>query len=317
MVKDERALQIRVFTVGETVLDIVFENNNPQFAKAGGSVLNAAVCLSRLGLNTELISEIGKESVGHVISSFLNQNGVSTRYSYFFETGQTGIALAFLNDDKDAEYSFYRQYPRKRLSIKIPDFKSGDALIFGSSFALCLEVRKPLIKLLDQAREKKLIILYDPNYRKSKSVSLAEQQRMFKENISKADIIRGSHEDFISLLGKDNPQDTFKEIRKYSDAILIYTQNSLPGVLMDDGRSMTFYPHQVTVRSTIGAGDNFNAGIIAGLAKLHFTQADLHSIKDSSWNVILDMGSTFAAIVCASNENYISKKLAERLIAKA
>ena len=312
-----RAADVRVFTVGETVFDIVFENNKAHFAKAGGSVLNAAVSLSRLGLTTELISEIGKDSVGQVIRNFLEQNGVATNYSYFFESGQTGIALAFLNDDKDAEYSFYKQYPQTRFAVKMPDFKSGDALIFGSSFAFCPEVRKPLIKILDHAREKKLTILYDPNYRKSESVGLVEQQRMFKENISKADIIRGSHEDFISLFGKNNPEDTFTEIRKYSDAILIYTQNSLPGVLMDDGRSIPFYPHQVTIRSTIGAGDNFNAGIIAGLAKLHYSQPDLHSIKDSPWDVILDMGLTFAAIVCASDENYISKKLADRLIAKA
>lgn len=302
-----------IYAIGETIFDIIIGQDESISGGAGGSVLNAAVSLSRLGLNCELLSEIGTDAVGEKIRDFLLQNKVSTSYSYFFNSGKTAIALAFLNEKFDAKYTFYKQFPKKRFQVKIPNFHSGDFLIFGSSFALTHEVRIPLLKILQKAREKDVVILYDPNFRTSEKVSINEQLIMFKENIALADIVRGSAEDFSSLLHTLNSKDTFEEIRKYSNAVLIYSNGALPGILKDDRLKVGFNPHVATVQSTVGAGDNFNAGIIAGLAKLNYNRQELHSIKTDAWEIIIDIGLTLAALVCASTENYISDELARKL----
>lgn len=303
----------KIYALGETVFDIVFKKGEIISGKAGGSVLNAAVSLARLGLKTELLSEIGKDAVGIEILEFLKKNKVSTKFSYFFDSGKTALALAFLNENSDAVYSFYKQYPERRFKIKMPSFAFGDSLIFGSSFALSPDVRKPLIKILNNARKKNTVILYDPNYRISDKVTLVNAQMMFRENIGWADIIRGSYDDFNALLETDNATETFWEIRKYSDAILIYTNGESQGTLIDDNRQINFKPHHCIVQNTIGAGDNFNAGILAGLAKLHFNRNDIYSLKSYSWDIILDIALTLSALVCASTENYISEEIARKL----
>ena len=69
----------KIFGIGETVLDIIFKDGQPQAAKAGGSVLNSAVSMGRMGLPVSFISEYGLDDVGELIDNFLNENGVNTR----------------------------------------------------------------------------------------------------------------------------------------------------------------------------------------------------------------------------------------------
>ena len=53
-----------VYTIGETVLDILLKENQPFTAKAGGASLNAAVTLGRLGIPVRFIGEYGLDEVG-------------------------------------------------------------------------------------------------------------------------------------------------------------------------------------------------------------------------------------------------------------
>jgi len=58
---------MKVYTIGETVLDIIFKNNQPVSAKAGGSVLNSSVSLGRLGVDVYFISDYGSDEVGAML----------------------------------------------------------------------------------------------------------------------------------------------------------------------------------------------------------------------------------------------------------
>jgi len=95
------------------VLDIIFKNNQPQAAKAGGAMLNSCVSLGRIGLPVFFISEYAGDNVGKIIDSFLIDNGVGTTYVDHFKEGKTKLALAFLNERNDASYTFYQDYPER------------------------------------------------------------------------------------------------------------------------------------------------------------------------------------------------------------
>ena len=62
--------------------------------------------------------------------------------------------------------------------------------------------------------------------------------------------------------------------------------------------------------STIGAGDNFNAGIIYGLMKENVCADSLANVQPEQWNRIISHGQNFAAEVCQSLSNSISKDYA-------
>ena len=110
----------KIYGIGETVFDIIFKNGQPQAAKAGGAMLNSTVSLGRIGLPVSFISEYANDNVGQIIDSFLSENGVETNHVDHFKDGKTKLALAFLNEKNDANYTFYEDYPEKRLNIDFP-----------------------------------------------------------------------------------------------------------------------------------------------------------------------------------------------------
>lgn len=303
----------KIFTIGESVLDVMFKGNQPVAAKPGGSVLNSSVSLGRLGLPVHLISEIGRDDVGLQISNFLNSNGVNTSNSYFFDGGNTALALAFLDENEDAHYTFYKNYPDKRLNIRLPKVSRNDVVLFGSFFALSAEVRKKLYAFLSKARKAGAIIVYDPNFRNPHKKDLSGTMTFIEENIQFADIIRGSRDDFKMIFKTSNADDTYKKIAAFGEKVMVYTNGPKQVEFRSPHLNFSRKVPQIDPTSTIGAGDNFNAGIIYSLYKLNVNQQEINGMKKQAWNAILDSGITFGAIVCESYDNYISEEFARKI----
>ena len=69
--------------------------------------------------------------------------------------------------------------------------------------------------------------------------------------------------------------------------------------------------NKIETVSTIGAGDNFNAGIVFGLLKENIRREDVASITEEQWDRIVAHGMAFASEVCQSLNNSISKEFAK------
>ena len=157
----------KVIGIGETILDIIFRNGQPTAAVPGGSVFNGIVSLARTGVPVSFISETGNDRVGNTILQFMQDSGMSTEYVNVFPDGKSPVSLAYLNEHGDAEYIFYKDYPKQRLDVVFPKLEEDDIVVFGSYFALNPVLRDKVQDLLEQAREKKAIVYYDPNFRSS------------------------------------------------------------------------------------------------------------------------------------------------------
>ena len=64
----------KVFGIGETILDIIFRNDQPQKAVPGGSVFNGLISLGRLNVPVSFISELGNNRVGDMIRDFMEDH---------------------------------------------------------------------------------------------------------------------------------------------------------------------------------------------------------------------------------------------------
>ena len=133
----------KIIGIGETILDIIFRKNTngdwqPHKSVAGGSTFNTTITLGRLGMNTALVTELGNDRVGRDIMEFMHKNGVNTDYIdlYNEKDGKTPVSLAFLDENNNAEYTFYHQFPTDRLNVAIPLINEGDIIIFGSYFSV-------------------------------------------------------------------------------------------------------------------------------------------------------------------------------------
>jgi fructokinase len=301
----------KIFAIGETVLDILIKGNQPFMAKAGGACLNSAVTLGRLGVDVYFVGEYGLDEVGNFIDKFLKENNVSTEYVYRYFDGKSALALAFLNENNDASYDFYKIYPKKRLNIQIPEIEPDDIVLFGSFYAITPEVRGIITRIIQYANKQKAIVMYDPNFRKQNLHELASLKPLIIENISLSNIIRGSNEDFSFIFGTRNADDTY-ELLKEKCPIMLYTASTNGVFLRTPKISEYFENNKIEPLSTIGAGDNFNAGIAYSLLKQKINLKSVENLTLQQWTPIIKTAIEFATHVCMSYENYLSTDFANK-----
>lgn len=300
----------RVIGIGEAILDIIFENEQPKRSVVGGSVLNAMVSLSRLGVPVTFISEVGDDRVGDMICRFLAENGVVTHFIDRFEGRKSPVSLAFLGADKNAEYIFHTDYPEERLRMPFPEIHEDDIFMFGSFYALNPVYRERFVEFLKEAEMRKALLYYDPNFRSSHDSDHSMLRQAVSENYAYATIVRGSHEDFYNLYNLTEMDKVYEEVRKQHCRYFLTTHGADGVNLYTDAVKAHFDSHKIIPVSTIGAGDNFNAGIIYGLIKYDICFRDLPNLSKTEWEKVIRCGIDLSSEVCRSYSNYITQEFA-------
>lgn len=306
----------KVIGIGETVLDIIFKNDQPTAAVPGGSVFNALISLGRSGVKAAFISETGNDRVGRTIINFLKENGVDGQSVYVYPDSKSPISLAFLNERNDAEYIFYKDHPNDRLEFTFPDVQPDDIVLFGSYYAVNPVIRPQVMGFLDYARQHGAILYYDVNFRAAHKNEVMKLTPNILENLEFADIVRGSTEDFEVMFRKSDPDAIYRSQIAFYTRNFICTQGALPVELRADGGLKKQYPVEASGEtvSTIGAGDNFNAGFAYGLIKHNIRRADIEQgLSEEQWDHVIGCAQQFSANVCKSINNYVSPEFGREM----
>lgn len=297
----------RVYGIGETIYDIIFKGGEPQTGKPGGSTFNTLISLGRAGISNTFISEVGDDNIGSIILKFMEDNGVSTSHTTLHKDRKSSISLAFLDENSDADYSFYKDYSKQKITPIIPDFKEDDILIFGSYFSLNPVLASTITPIIEAANRAKAIVYYDPNFRSSHLNEVKELLPSIERNIKYADIVRGSDEDFKNIYNLNRDKDIYAKIGEICSNIIV--TKGADGVSLSAKRAESHMQTPVIEPiSTIGAGDNFNAGLAYGLIVEGVRYSDLETLDSDIWNKIISHGIAFSTDVCQSYDNYISKE---------
>ncbi len=305
----------KVYGIGEALLDIIFKSDQPIGAVAGGSTLNSIVSLGRMNHHAYLVSETGNDRIGDTIDRFLLSNGVSDEYLFRRNGSRSPLALAFLNENNDAEYEIFKDYSTQTLNANFPPFIKNDIVIFGSFFALNPAVRPQLIKYIEKARNEGAIIIYDPNYRNHHSHKTNGLIHLIEENFSLASIVRGSNDDFKNIYGISDEEEMLNRVKKFCPNVIV-TANSR-GVYLKSSHVDQWYPTpQIKPLSTIGAGDSFNAGVIHGILTSNVLINEINNLNHDTWSKIIATAIAFASNVCGSLENYVSKDFNSKAISE-
>jgi fructokinase len=298
----------KVIGIGETVLDIIFSDEQPISAAPGGSTFNAMVSLGRSGVKGSMISETGNDRIGHNIIGFLEKNGVDASNINVYPESKSPLSLAFLNEQNDAEYIFYKDHPNDRIDYIYPDIQPDDIVLYGSYFALNPVIRSQVYAFLDYARQHGAILYYDVNFRASHQNEVMKITPNLLENLEMADIVRGSSEDFDILFKKNDPDTVYRSQISFYTHKFIYTRASQPAEVRAENGFSKQYPVLATKTvSTIGAGDNFNAGFIFGLIKNGITHQEIdNGLTEAQWDCVIKSALEFSAECCRSISNHVS-----------
>lgn len=287
----------RVIGIGETVLDILFKNDQPQKAVPGGSTFNSIVSLGRAGVPCIMVTEVGGDHIGDLICRYLVENGVSSEFVSRQEGAKSHITLAFLDEHNDAQYVFYKDHASVALDGKLPQIQHDDIVLFGSFFAINPAIRPAVSTMLHNARNVGAWLYYDINFRKTHIPDIPVVMANIEENMRLADVVRGSMEDFGYLYGLQSGEAIYQQVRQLCDTL----------ILTDGARSICIYTpkgcesykvQKIETVSTVGAGDNFNAGYIYAMMQGMDEQASR-----------IEMALRWSQDVCRQIGNNISDEL--------
>ncbi len=289
--------QNRVIGIGETVLDILFKDDQPQKAVPGGSTFNSIVSLGRAGVPCIMVTEVGGDHIGDIICRFLVENGVSSEFVCRHEGVKSHITLAFLDEHNDAQYVFYKDHASVALDGKLPQIQHDDVVLFGSFFAINPAIRPAVSSMLHNARKAGAWLYYDINFRKTHIPDIPDVMANIEENMRLADVVRGSMEDFNYLYGLHDGEAIYKRISQFCSTLILTDGARSIRVFTPD--SCETYPVQaIETVSTVGAGDNFNAGYIYAMIK---------GLEDQTSRI--EMAQRWSQDVCRQIGNNISDEL--------
>ena len=302
----------KVIGIGETILDILFRDGQPTAAVPGGSVFNGIISLGRMGVPVDFISETGNDRVGRTILDFMRANGVETSHVNVFPEGKSPLSLAFLDEHNDADYLFYKDYPSQRLDVVFPEIAPDDIVMFGSYFALNPVLRPKVLEFLTYAREHGALLYYDVNFRSTHASDAIKLTSTILENFELADIVRGSTDDFRHMFGITDVDRIYTDKVKFYCPRLICTSGPEAVTLHSEQVSKTYPMPPIETVSTVGAGDNFNAGIVYGLLSEGIRRDDLPRLTEADWDAVIRSGMDFSAEACRNLGNSVSLDFAEK-----
>ena len=302
-----RNMDRRIIGIGETVLDIIFRNDQPLKAVPGGSTFNALISIGRTGTPCVMATEVGDDHVADIVTDFLKANNVDTSYVFRHKGTQSHVSLAFLNEQNDAQYQFYKNHAALTMDNDMPEVHEGDIVLFGSYFAISPMLRTYVATFLKRAKAAGAILYYDINFRASHLADLPATMPHILENMQLASVVRGSAEDFQILFGCNDAAEVYKKHISPHCPVFIYTDGAHPIRLFTPTMCESFPAKPIETVSTIGAGDNFNAGFCYALYRSGIT--DPTALNVQQFAPLIAMGQRFSSAVCATLDNYIPEKL--------
>lgn len=246
------------FVVGEALVDVV-RRAGAQVAHPGGSPLNVAVGLARLGLRTTLHTSLADDDNGRLVAAHLAASGVATT-AESFAAASTAIAEATIAPDGSASYRF-----RIDWTVPVADPGPVDVVHTGSIAAALPPGADAVAAMLETARPVSTVS-YDPNVRPQLMGSPEAARPRVERMVALADVVKASDEDLAWLYPGEAPAVV---LRRWLDAgaLLVVVTRGDEGA---DGLAASGQVHidapTTDAADTIGAGDSFMAGLLAALA---------------------------------------------------
>ena len=296
----------KVIGVGEAILDILFQDGQPVAAVPGGSSFNSIISVGRAGVPCTFVGYTGADIVGRQTVDFLRSNGVGTDYFQLRQGEKSAISLAFLGENNDATYLFYKESPHVASSWTLPEIERGDVLLFGSYYAACKGMRPLIMQLQERAAQSGAIVYYDLNFRRNHSNELEALRPAIIQNFRRSTIVRGSTEDLDVIYASRDARDIYKMYISQYCPFFICTAGAEQITVCTPAGSYDFQAPPITdVVSTVGAGDSFNAGFACALIWEGFMLEDLPNMGRDAWQRLVSTACRFAGETCRSTENYI------------
>lgn len=270
-------------------------------AIAGGSPFNVAVGLRRLGVDAGLFGGVSTDFLGRRLLQVLRDEGVSEQFLVEF-AAPTTLSMVAVGSDGSPQYNFRGEGCADRLleSSHLPTLGNDIRGLHIGSFSLVVQpVGDTLLHLVRRESGKRLISL-DPNVRLNPQPDIHLWRARIAELVQHADMIKVSDEDLHLLYPEQSPESVLQGWLQHRCQLVFLTRGG-------DGASVFSRQHghwsqpavKVVMADTVGAGDTFQAALIAWLTEHALDSVEgLQQLSREQIDSMLGFAIRAAAMTC-------------------
>jgi fructokinase len=248
---------------GEALVDIVVPQSGATEHAPGGSPLNVAVGLSRLGVETLLVTRLGDDEHGRLVRSHVEASGVTLAGASVDPEVRTSTATAHLDERGAATYDFDLAWDLPPLPL--PD--GATALHVGSIGAALRPGREAVVRLVEEAAAAGLLVSYDPNMRPVFTPDRARAWADVREVAAASRLVKMSDEDLDFLLPGSSGEDAARTLLGGRTEVVVVTYGGSGAVAFSTKGAVEVASQRSDVVDTVGAGDSFMAALLAAVAE--------------------------------------------------
>jgi fructokinase len=273
-----------VLVVGEALVDIVIRPDGTEVAAPGGSPMNVAVTLARLGVSTQLATSLGDDEHGELIRTHLARSGAFLA-SGAHTLSKTSRAVARIQPDGSATYEFDITW-----APDVPTLSSS-SVVHAGSIALWLHPGAEAVRsCLEEAARLGALVTLDPNIRPAVLPDASSARRGFHELAQWADVVKLSVEDADYLYPGLSPADVVERVQASGVHVVALTDESRGTRIASGASCVVVRPPRVPVTDTIGAGDTYMGALIHQL----LTRGHIEALKEAR-----DLPSEELSTICS------------------
>ena len=292
-----------VFGMGEILVDKIRTAEGEERWLAGGSVFNTMMDLHLMGIRVAFQSSLARDDEGHFLMNLLTDSGFPT--SLFATSEKTLYASVTIDENGDPSFTIKnRDNLLLNFSNKHKDILKTTRIFHTSAFSLNYSnAREAILKAFNFARKKGIFCSFDLNMRSFEGdIEPDELRKIIIELMLKADYSKPSHDDLRLLFPAMNLHDIIELIREQARGNVVITNGSDPIIHIKDNEVREIAVKKAPVVDGTGAGDAFNAAVLASVLKGRSFSEAIESGKFLASMVVTHYGAL------ASSEDIITLK---------
>lgn len=285
---------------GESLVDIVVPADGSDRSNAvGGSCLNVAVGLARLGVDTTLVTRIGDDELGRLVVEHVEASDVVLSPGSVVPGAATSTATAHLDAEHAATYEFDLEWVLPAFDLP-PD---AHGVHVGSLGATLDPGKAGVMDLVRRAVDADVFVSYDPNIR---PFFLDDRDAAWRDVCrigGDARLLKMSDEDLALLRPGDAPDEVCRELLAGPHTeLVVLTRGGHGATAYTDGATLRVAAPPTDVVDTVGAGDSFMAAMLAMLCDWDVPaggEGALRALDDARVELLLRGAVTAAALTCS------------------
>jgi len=258
----------RALVIGEALIDIVERDGSVTGEHVGGSPLNVAVGLARLGRGADFLTHIGDDQRGRRIVEYVKQSGVQL-VSGSMTAERTPTALATLDANGSAQYVFDIDWQLSGTPEVAPPL-----VAHTGSIATVLEPGCRATAALIDTYRPSATVTFDPNVRPALIEDGDIARGRIDRWIERCDVVKASDEDMRWIDPNRSPEQIAKTWLALGPSIVAVTMGDAGAFAMCAAGTVRVPALRVNVVDTVGAGDAFMSGLIDALWSLGLLGAE-------------------------------------------